>query len=362
MKNGDITGEYQVDQSLDCCKSENKSNLDSIPLGNSTQYILNWIDSVASKDESYIDNVPIKAENISTNSDLDRSESDGPPKCLSVHPNVTQRRKYSPKKRQSDTSEKTIENTCLNDTDKFVSSSRESGILTLPMSSFNDSLSLVDFEKMKKMSVRNDIDSSHPINDSCMQNNIALYRINDSSMPNGISLRRNNDSSLQNDIFLRHYSDSSLQNDIDISSQYNNDSSRRNDSSILNDFDSSLQNVIDALSYVGIDTSARKETIDKQKDTSSDYYTCTDASDCNVLEKNISESNLSMISSDISMPWVANSIMTSDNSANNTINRRNLANRSFDKTVVSVTEIYKYLDPQEGVVLYEKRLLVTPTK
>lgn len=92
------------------------------------------------------------------------------------------------------------------------------------------------------------------------------------------------------------------------------------------------------------------------KDASSDYFTCTDISEVsNFLENNIFE-----VTSDRSEEIRLSSLLTEDQ----LVTRSDiLSNKTYDEELsfVSLSEVYKYTDPAEGVVLFEKRLIVTPT-
>ncbi|KRT84184.1 hypothetical protein AMK59_2856, partial [Oryctes borbonicus] len=95
----------------------------------------------------------------------------------------------------------------------------------------------------------------------------------------------------------------------------------------------------DDLSYNKIKTvkAARNLKIKENKDNSSDYCTCTEGSDTtNMLDKTIYEF-----------------------STNNNPNHFKSSNSNDDQELsfVSVSEVYKYTDLEEGVVLFEKRIL-----
>lgn len=80
--------------------------------------------------------------------------------------------------------------------------------------------------------------------------------------------------------------------------------------------------------------------IKENKDTSSDYCTCTENSDItNILDK-----TMYGFSNNKHLP------LPKSNSSDDQ-----------DLSFVSVSEVYRYTDLDEGIVLYEKRILVTPS-
>lgn len=85
-----------------------------------------------------------------------------------------------------------------------------------------------------------------------------------------------------------------------------------------------------------------------KNERSSDYLTCSQYS-IDALEKNIFE-----ITEDLSNLQVDAALPVEE--------RPNSTNGSQELSFVSVSEVYKYIDQGEGVVLYEKRLLKTPSE
>ncbi|GJQ80182.1 hypothetical protein Trydic_g23759 [Trypoxylus dichotomus] len=80
----------------------------------------------------------------------------------------------------------------------------------------------------------------------------------------------------------------------------------------------------------------RNQSIKENKDNSSDYCTCTEGSEtANILEKTIYEFS----------------------TRKNPNHLKSNNNDNQDLSFVSVSEVYKHTDPDEGVVLYEKRIL-----
>jgi ankyrin repeat protein len=89
--------------------------------------------------------------------------------------------------------------------------------------------------------------------------------------------------------------------------------------------------------------------VSKLRDASSDYATCTSSVSPDILERNIFDFN-SLITNDEtkSVRSQATTISKSEGIS------------SSDMSFVSVSEVYKYVDQQEGIVLYERRFLKTP--
>lgn len=86
----------------------------------------------------------------------------------------------------------------------------------------------------------------------------------------------------------------------------------------------------------------------KIRDTSSDYFTCNEGSSVNILDQNVFE-----ITSDLS----SYSLPASSKSIN--------SNNEFKQSDVNnfnISELYKYIDEEEDIILFEKRLLVSPTQ
>ncbi|KAI4467890.1 ankyrin repeat and lem domain-containing protein 1 [Holotrichia oblita] len=80
--------------------------------------------------------------------------------------------------------------------------------------------------------------------------------------------------------------------------------------------------------------------IKEHKDTSSDYCTCTESSEiANILDKTI-------------YGFSNNKNLHPPNSSNSD---------DQDLSFVSISEVYRYTDLDEGIVFYEKRILVTPS-
>lgn len=79
----------------------------------------------------------------------------------------------------------------------------------------------------------------------------------------------------------------------------------------------------------------------EKKDSSSDYMTCTSTS-VNTFERNISN------------------LMTSDESHSLSIAKSE--GIGSDASLVHISELYKFVDPEEGIVLYERRFLKTPSE
>ncbi|XP_063932736.1 ankyrin repeat and LEM domain-containing protein 1-like isoform X2 [Zophobas morio] len=98
------------------------------------------------------------------------------------------------------------------------------------------------------------------------------------------------------------------------------------------------------------ETPLKKLSLDLSKggrDTSSDYVTCTSGISPDILERNIFDFT---------------NLMTSDDSNKSQLSTitKSEGISSSDLSFISVTEIYKYVDKEEGIVLYERRFLKTP--
>lgn len=90
--------------------------------------------------------------------------------------------------------------------------------------------------------------------------------------------------------------------------------------------------------------------VSKAKDTTSDYATCTSGTSPDLLERNVFDFPISnLITSD-------NSIKSNDDS----IIAKSEGVCSSDLSFVTMSEVYKYVDQEEGIVLFEKRCLKTP--
>lgn len=104
--------------------------------------------------------------------------------------------------------------------------------------------------------------------------------------------------------------------------------------------------------------SAKEKSVEVQVDTrpnaSSDYCTC-DSTSINILERNVIESS---VEDDACGSFKNESSRVKEGSVTNS--PRSV--ESSELTFVTVSEVYKYLDPEEGVTLYEKRLLKTPAR
>ncbi|XP_066249378.1 ankyrin repeat and LEM domain-containing protein 1-like [Euwallacea similis] len=88
--------------------------------------------------------------------------------------------------------------------------------------------------------------------------------------------------------------------------------------------------------------------VSRKQDKSSDYFTCSHIS-INSLEKNIFEltDDLTTLSVNVQND---NAVKTGENSDDG-------ASAEAECSFVSVSEVYKYIDAEEGVVLYERRFL-----
>lgn len=86
-----------------------------------------------------------------------------------------------------------------------------------------------------------------------------------------------------------------------------------------------------------IKLSPRKISKTKSKDTSSDYCTCTEGSD-DVMNQNVYE-------------------MSSSSSSQKSTDHINNHIANFENSFISVSEVYRYSDRDEGIVLFEKRIL-----
>ncbi|CAH0551473.1 unnamed protein product [Brassicogethes aeneus] len=91
-----------------------------------------------------------------------------------------------------------------------------------------------------------------------------------------------------------------------------------------------------------------------KQDASSDYMTCSTNSDNQILEKNIFE-----ITEDLSVNLYVQDEVRSEGSNGSNL-RKSQGVLSADLSFVSVSEVYKYVDEEKGVVLYERRFLKTP--
>ncbi|XP_060522645.1 ankyrin repeat and LEM domain-containing protein 1-like [Cylas formicarius] len=101
-------------------------------------------------------------------------------------------------------------------------------------------------------------------------------------------------------------------------------------------------------SWTELEQNETREVIEDKRDKSSDYMTCSRAS-VDTLERNILE-----INDDLSLN---NEITKGVHQLHETHSTNN------DLSFVSViSEVYKYVDNDEGVVLYERRLLKTPSE
>lgn len=87
----------------------------------------------------------------------------------------------------------------------------------------------------------------------------------------------------------------------------------------------------------------------KNLETTSDYVTCTSGTSPDILERNVFDFS---------------GFLTNDESNKSQISviTKSEGVGSSDLSFVSVSEIYKYVDEAEGIVLYERRLLKTPIR
>lgn len=85
------------------------------------------------------------------------------------------------------------------------------------------------------------------------------------------------------------------------------------------------------------------------KDTTSDYVTCTSGDSPDILERNVFDFN-NLLTSDDSNKSQVSTVTKSEGIS------------SSDLSFISVSEVYKYEDKEEGVVLFERRFLKTPVR
>ncbi|VEN39981.1 unnamed protein product [Callosobruchus maculatus] len=372
INNGQTIGEYKIEDKPDSIKSSSSNcNLGDLPQSNPKEFVMNWFNThIDETYEKFLDGLDqSRSSDDSFESSIDESDNDN--YRLSKQLNITFRKAYTKRRKvpkpikpgrklEFTSSESETENPKDEPIDvvnpKFVNfkeSSMESGVVSVPSSKqIKESLNREEKACSKEVKVP----ESQPI--PCVKveacSGYKSYSIDKKqSLKNIVS----NSSGYKSSASKRKTS-SPLEKEVKqnkdvnhlIASQSSGYKSTTSESrnpplNLVNNNELNQTFEVPAAGEV-IEASQRPST-----DVTPSFKTCSLLS--NKFEKNVFE-----ITEDLSGNSALNNVKVDQNQRVD--GSESIA--SSEQTFVSVSEVYRYEDKQEGIVLYERRLLKPPSE
>nr|CAH7734612.1 unnamed protein product [Callosobruchus chinensis] len=369
INNGQNIGEYQIEDKPDSIKPST-GNLGDLPQSNPKEFVMNWFNThIDETYEKFLDGLDLNGSSDafpSFESSIDESDNDN--YRLSKQLNVTFRKAYTKRRKvpkankpgrklefsSSENETETPKNETLEKVNStfvnFKESSTESGIVSVPSSKqIKESLNREERACSKDVKVAESqpipcikVEACSGYKSHSIENKQNLTKIvsNSSGYKSSASKRKTSSPLEKPNKDVNHLIASQ-------SSGYKSTTSENRNPALNLVGNNELNNTFEVQPIGEVNEASQR----RSTEVTQSFKTCSLLS--NKLEKNIFE-----ITEDLSGSSALNDVKIDQN--HRVDGSESIA--SSEQTFVSVSEVYRYEDKQEGIVLYERRLLKAPSE